>query len=183
MGQQISTHMTAVEYYALDAYEEHDLIQLINGEVYIGMPPLPAHQAIVGEILFLLLGIAKQQGGRAFTAPIEVYLDETNVFQPDVLYIAPDGVCQVEDKRLRGAPDLVVEVLSPSTAKFDRHEKYLAYEKHGVREYWIVDPLYQVIEVWTYSIEGFVRQGAYAGEEAFASTVLKQAIQVQALFA
>jgi Uma2 family endonuclease len=174
--------MTTAEYYQLPEYAEHDLIQLIDGEVVIGMPPIPLHQAVVGEVLFLLMTIAKKQGGRAFTAPLEVYLDEYNSYEPDVLYLTPDSPCQVEAKRLTGAPDLVVEVLSTSTAKLDRDEKYRAYERHGVREYWIIDPLHQTVEVW-YRVEGrFVYQQAYAGEDTFASPVLGETVSVRNFF-
>ena len=61
--------------------------------------------------------IARKLGGKALTSPIEVYLDENNVFEPDVIYLKPDSQCTVGEKRLTGAPELVVEVLSPSTAK------------------------------------------------------------------
>lgn len=182
MTQQVKTRVTAAEYYQLPDYAQHDLIQLVNSEVIIGMPPIPRHQAIVGEIFFLLMTFAKKHGGRAFTSPIEVYLDEHNIFEPDVLYLSPNTACQVEEKRLSGAPDLVVEVLSPSTAKIDRHEKYQAYEHHGVREYWIVDPLHELVEVWYWHEGQFDHQGAYAGEDTFQSTVLGETISVRPFF-
>ena len=165
MAHPTKTRLKAAEYYQLPDYAEHDLIQLIDGEVVIAMPPIPRHQTIVGEILFLLMTHAKKSGGQAFTAPIEVYLDEHNIFEPDVLYLSPDTTCKVEEKRLVGAPDLVVEVLSPGTAKFDRQEKYQAYQQNGVREYWIVDPAHETVEVWTLQAGEFARQGAYAVED------------------
>lgn len=174
--------ITASEYYQTDAYQEHDLIQLIEGEVIVSVPPIPKHQTIVGEILFLFMTIARQKAGKAFTSPIEVYLDERNIYEPDVLYLTPDSNCQIEEKRLTGAPELVVEVLSPSTAKFDRQEKYQAYEKHGVNEYWIVDPLHEVIEVWNIGENGYVRLGAFAGDDSFDSAVLGESVSVKAIF-
>jgi len=182
MAQEIKTRLTASDFYKLPEYEQHDLIQLIDGGVIISMPPIPKHQAIVGEILFLLMTIAKKIGGQAFTSPIEVYLDEHNIYEPDVLYLAPDTNCVVEEKRLTGAPDLVVEVLSPSTAKFDRQEKYQAYEQHGVREYWIVDPVHEIIEMWTLQDGAFKREGAFAGEDTFESNLLNEAIEVSGIF-
>ena len=182
MAQPARTRLNAAAYYQLPDYVQHDLIQLIDGEVVIGMPPIPRHQAIVGEILFLLMTFAKKNGGRAFTSPIEVYLDEHNIYEPDVLYLSPTTTCSIEEKRLVGAPDLVVEVLSPGTAKFDRQEKYQAYEQHGVGEYWIVDPVHEVIEVWSL-IEGrFVRQGVYASEDTFQSDQLTETISVSHFF-
>jgi Uma2 family endonuclease len=85
--------------------------------------------------------------GKAFIAPVELYLDEHNIHEPDVLYLSPDTRCKVEEKRLRGAPELVIEVLSPRTARYDRQEKYRAYEQHQVSEYWIVDPVHETVEV------------------------------------
>jgi Uma2 family endonuclease len=99
-----------------------------------------------------------------------------------VLYLTPDTACQIDDKRLTGAPDLVVEVLSPSTAKFDRQEKYQAYEANGVREYWIADPVHHVLEVWTRDGDHFARQGVYAGEDSFTSQALGETVSVQAFF-
>lgn len=183
MIQPTRTRITAADYYQLPEYDQHDLIQLIDGEVIIGMPPIPQHQRLVREILFLLTGISRQRGGEAFSAPIEVYLDEHNIYEPDVLYLKPDSRCTVGDKRLTGAPDLVVEVLSPGTAKYDRQEKYQAYERHGVGEYWIVDPVHEVVEVWTLDEAGmFRRQGAFAGDDTFPSAILGEAVAVKAIF-
>jgi Uma2 family endonuclease len=182
MVSQSPVRVTAADYYNLPEYAQHDLIQLIDGEVSIGVPPTPRHQTIVGEILFLLLLAARKRGGRAFTAPVEVYLDAHNIFEPDVLYLGADSACRVEDKRLVGAPDLVVEVLSPGTARFDRQQKYAAYEQHGVREYWIVDPAHEVLEVWVWRDGSYTRMGVYAGEDTFDSAVLSEPVSVRAIF-
>lgn len=185
MVQPTRTRVTADAYYQLPEYDQQNLIQLIDGEVIIGMPPNVKHQALVGEILFLLLSIARKMGGRAFTSPIEVFLDEHNIYEPDVLYLKPDSACEIGEKRLIGAPDLVVEVLSPSTAKHDRQHKYDAYQQHGVGEYWIVDPVHELIEVYTLDADTakFVRQGAYAVEDSFESRTLGEKIMVKPIFA
>ena len=184
MVQPSRTRIRASEYYDLPEYEQHDLIQLIDGEVVIGMPPILKHQLLIKKILLLLAQVEAKKGGVAFVAPTEVRLDDENIFEPDVLYIAPENlaIAQQDEKRIIGAPDLVVEVLSPSTAKYDRQEKYLAYERHGVREYWIVDPAYEVVELWVSEEGRFSRQGAFAGEETFKSRTLDQAIAVKDIF-
>lgn len=185
MVQATRKRINADAYYQLPEYKEHDLIELINGEVIIGMPPILKHQDIVREILILFALIARKLGGKAYDSPIEVRLDDDNVFEPDVLYIQADnlGITQQDEKRIIGAPNLIVEVLSPSTAKFDRQEKYQAYETHGVNEYWIVDPLHDVIEVWNLGEDGrFIRHGAYANEDTFTSAVLGEDISVKAIF-
>lgn len=185
MVQPTRTRINARNYYQLPDYKQNDLIQLINGEVIIGMPPMLKHQDIVRETLILLALIARKLGGKAYDSPIEVSLDDNNVFEPDVLYIQPDNlaITQQDEKRIVGAPNLVVEVLSPSTARFDRQEKYQAYEQHGVNEYWIVDPVYEVVEVWNLGQNGiYVRQGAYAVDDTFDSTMLGESIHVKVIF-
>lgn len=182
MVQPTRTRISADAYYQLPEYAQHDLIELIDGEVVIGMPPIPRHQRIVREILILLALTARQTGGDAYTSPIEVFLDAHNVFEPDVLYLAPDSACTVEEKRLVGPPGLVVEVLSPRTAGHDRDRKYKAYERFGVREYWIVDPVHNTIEVWTNTPAAtFARQGAYTMSATFQSVTLGAPVTVKDL--
>ena len=182
MIQPIKTRILARDYYQLSDYEEHDFIQLIDGEVVVSMPPILKHQAIVRELLLLLGLIARNTGGTAFTAPTEVYLDVHNVYEPDVLYLTPDTDCRMEEKRIVGAPELVVEVLSPSTAKYDRQEKYEAYQQYGVSEYWIVDPVHEVVEVWQLEGKRFNRVGAFADNDVFESRPLAVMVNVKDIF-
>lgn len=182
MVQPAQTRIKTPEYFELPAYQQHDLIQLIDGEVLIGMPPIPQHQRVVREILYLLMTIARKTGGEAFDSPIEVYLDDHNVFAPDVLYLLPQSACVVEEKRLVGPPELVVEVLSPSTAKYDPGHKYDAYEQHGVKEYWIVDPLHAYLEVFTLTNGTFLRQGVYVAGDTLASHMLGEDVRVTTIF-
>lgn len=186
MVELTRTGITAQQYFQLPEYEQHDLIQLIDGEVIIGMPPILKHQLIIKKILMLLAKYEAATGGVAFPAPTEVRLDENNVFEPDVLYIAADNltIAQQDEKRILGAPTLIVEVLSPGTAKYDRQQKYLAYEKHGVAEYWIVDPAHETIEIWTQGeTNRFERQGAYGVGDRFQSVVLNETLEVKPIFA
>lgn len=179
MVQSVQTKITATDYFEFSEYKNHDSIELVDGEVVIVMPPVLKHQAIVAEIFYWIMTIAKKRGGRAFTAPTEVYLDEHNIYEPDVLYLKPDTKCLAEEKRLVGSPDLVVEVLSPSTAKHDRQQKYRAYERHGVGEYWIVDPLHDLIEVWVHENGHFKRVGAYGVDDTFESRILGETVSVK----
>lgn len=166
----------------LPDYDHHDVIELIDGKIVIGVTHTPAHQRVVREVLFLLTSVSRQTGGEAFVSPIEVFLDDLNVYEPDVLYLKPNSRCVVGDKRLTGAPDLVIEVLSPSTAKVDRQEKYAAYEQHGVGEYWIIDPAHGLIEVWMLGAGGtFIRSGVFAYGDSFMSATLGVTVEVQTL--
>lgn len=185
MAQQTSTGITASEYFMLSAYQENTYIQLIDGTVVIPEKPTIKHQTIVGNVTVSLMDISQLIGGKVFIILTEVKLDEQNIYEPDVFYIAPSnrGIAEQDEKRIIGAPDLVVEVLSPSTAKYDRHQKFMAYEQHGVREYWIVDPAHDTIEIWTINDDTkFELQGAYSAEDAFRSLVLRSDVSVEDIF-
>jgi Uma2 family endonuclease len=128
------------------------------------------HQDITLNTAFVLKPLIPD--GRIYVSPIEVYFDEHNIPQPDLVWVSAHSICRREVNRLVGAPDLVVEILSPGTAKRDRTTKFDLYEKHGTREYWIIDPEYQQIEVWRRGANGFERQGVYGTGDTFASAAL-----------
>jgi len=168
--------LTARDYYASADYQAHTLIQLIDGQVVIGRAPTPQHQDIIGEVYLELRAIADAQGGKVYFAPIEVELDAYNVFEPDLVYLKPETRCRVDDKRLVGPPDLVLEVLSPSTARYDRQQKFDAYQAHGVGEYWIIDPPHQTLEVWAGESGRFVKRGTFGPGESYACLLLGGAL-------
>lgn len=108
------------------------------------MSPAPtlSHQ----DTIFLLSGqlynwIRKNKMGKAFSSPIDVYLNSKNAFQPDIVFVSNKNFSILKDDGIYGAPDFVIEVLSPGTRQFDLNKKKSAYEKAGVAEYWVVDPL------------------------------------------
>ncbi|MBI1281642.1 MAG: Uma2 family endonuclease [Anaerolineaceae bacterium] len=181
MAEQIKTRMTAAEFQQLP--ETNLPLQLLNGEVIeMNASALP-HQDVVGNTFVLFKLKIKEFGGKAYVAPVDVYFDELNMPQPDVIWLAPDSRCQmVGTERLSGAPDLIAEVLSPSTAHIDRKEKFHLYEKHGVREYWLIDPRDELIEVWQHQGEGFVRLELFGVGETFMSALIGH-VEVAALFA
>src|SRR5215213_9960723 len=148
--------VSAAEFDNLTANDERRF-ELIDGEVIELAPPKIVHQRLVFGIAKLVDSL--KPDGEVFVSPIEVYLDEYNIPQPDVVWVSANGICKIEELRLVGAPDLIVEILSPSTAKLDKTTKFSLYEKHGSREYWIVDPEYTQIEVWKRGANGFERQG------------------------
>ena len=128
-------------------WPEERRCELIDGEVF-DMTPGPGrlHQEILVEMTVVLHAFFKEKPGKLFVAPFDVRLpkrkeaDEkvTTVVQPDLLVICDEA--KLDDKGCRGAPDLVVEIASPSTLSHDRVKKLNLYEKSGVREFWIVDP-------------------------------------------
>jgi Uma2 family endonuclease len=114
--------------------------QLIGGKLIMTPAPSIHHQDIAKKLLVRLFSLEEKGLGKVFHAPIDVYFEETETYQPDLIFIAKDRLHLVEKERIKGAPDLVVEILSPSTAYYDLRKKFKIYEKHGVREYWVVDP-------------------------------------------
>jgi Uma2 family endonuclease len=170
MVDTTQTRLTAAEFAQLP--ETNTPTELIDGEVVMTPAPKYVHQKVVLALAKLIEQMGA--GGVTCIAPIDVYLDEANVVQPDVLWASgPESRAQLgEDGYWHGAPDLVVAVLSPATARYDRSEKFRLYEKHGTLEYWLVDPEAEYVEVWRREEGGFQRQGVYGPGDAFKSTVL-----------
>lgn len=162
------TRMTASEFFQLP--ETNTPTELIDGELIMSAPPVPLHQRLIRLLLVLLDNLIPN--GEVFPSPIAVYFDEDNVPEPDLVWVAENSRCVITEKRLEGPPDLIVEVLSPGTARFDKREKFKLYERFGVREYWIVDPVGNYLEIWTLSENKFIRHGVYGADDSFESPVL-----------
>ena len=131
--------------------------ELIRGRFYLSPSPIVLHQLIVGHLFRLFLDVADRTGGTAIVAPMDVHLADHSVVQPDVIYVSPERGEIVQDW-MEGAPDLLVEVLSPSTASRDRVHKLDLYATAGVREYWIVDPRQRRITFLVHDGEGFAER-------------------------
>lgn len=128
-----------------EALPDQPRCELIYGRFYLSPSPTPWHQVVTGVLLERLRRIARSAGGRAFVAPLDVHLVDHSVVQPDLIYISAERLSIIQDW-IRGVPDLLVEVLSPGTARNDRGEKLRLYAESGVLEYWIIDPLERQIE-------------------------------------
>ncbi len=180
MADLTQIKMTAAEF--LDLPETNKIVELINGEIIVAPSPVDRHQMISGS-LYSVLKPQFNKGTWRY-APADVYLDEVNVVQPDLFWISPENTtCQLVDgKYWHGAPDLAIEILSPGTTRQDRDTKYRLYERHGVREYWIVEAEELYIEVYRLDQGKFERQGVYGLGEQFVSAALNGlALQVDAL--
>ncbi|MBT9160891.1 MAG: Uma2 family endonuclease [Dehalococcoidia bacterium] len=115
--------------------------QLIGGNLVMTAAPSTYHQIISASLMLTLSNfVHEQQLGVVLYAPIDVYFEETETYQPDIIFISRERLNMIEEERIKGAPDLVVEILSPTTAYYDLKKKFKVYEKHGVEEYWVVDP-------------------------------------------
>lgn len=128
------------EYLALP--DDGHLVEWVDGEIVFHMPPTPAHQRFASILEALLrLYVSRLELGEVFDAPFEVKLWPGGPSrEPDILYVSRGQLDHLTDRRFEGAPDLVVEVVSPASVTTDRVDKYLEYEWAGVREYWIIDP-------------------------------------------
>lgn len=176
----IKTRLTADEYSKLP--ETMQPTELIDGEIIVSLAPLHIHQRLVMRLIQTLLPLVPP-GGELVTAPDDVYLDALNIAQPDVfLIMGEDSLCKLgENGYLHGAPDLVCEILSLSTAKRDRQGKFALYEKYGVKEYWLLDPANQWIEVYTRQEEKLILTEVYH-KTKFISPLLQGEIDTNAIF-
>lgn len=119
---------------------EGTLAHYIDGTVYLSPVPSPRHQDAVARLGLALRAYAEKHGGYAAFAPLDVFLEPERVVPPDVLYLAADRRDRMGERGIEGAPTLVAEVLSPSTAYLDLSVKRRAYEEAEVEELWILDP-------------------------------------------
>ncbi len=132
-------------YEDLQNFEDEKRYELINGELYLMSSPTTLHQEIVGEIYAQLHNYLKGKKCQAFVSPLDVCLSgvknpkkEYNVVQPDILVVCDENKI-TKNMGIQGAPDLIIEVLSPTSKKHDTFVKYNLYQYYGVKEYWIVD--------------------------------------------
>ncbi len=115
--------------------------QLIGGDLVKEPSPVPYHQILSRRIEFELVKFVEERAlGEVLYAPMDVYLSDTEVYQPDILFISKERMSIIGEKKIEAAPDLVIEILSPSSAYYDLRHKKNVYETSGVKEYWVVDP-------------------------------------------
>jgi Uma2 family endonuclease len=123
--------------------------ELIDGEHFMSPAPAVKHQRIVVNLTRILSTFVRAHGlGEVLVGPVDVLFSEHDVVEPDVLYVAASHEDRLRERYIAGAPDLVIEVLSPSTRGYDRIKKRRLYEAQGVPEYWIVDPAAETVEVY-----------------------------------
>ena len=148
--------------------------QLLDGEMIVAPSPITKHQDIVARILMALSQFVTQHRlGRVFVAPLDVVLSNHDVVQPDVLFVSNERSAIVTEANIQGAPDLVVEILSPGTAEYDRGYKQALYGRHGVREYWLVDPDAETLEVLTLGEQGLETIATYTRRQTLKSELLE----------
>ncbi|MCX7793325.1 MAG: Uma2 family endonuclease [Thermodesulfovibrionales bacterium] len=170
----------SVNYYKL--LPEGAPYQLIEGELVMTPAPNPRHQIVLGNIVERIRN-STQGKGIVISSPVDVYLDDENAFQPDIIFITREKKDIIKKDGIYGAPDLVIEILSPFTAFRDIREKFRVYERAGVKEYWIVDPEINSVEIYFNEVGSFSLIIKAEGKGTVESQLLKDLkIELEAIF-
>ena len=148
MTQQKSRVKFTVDDY-MSMPENGKRYELLNGEMVLAPSPTPKHQSLQNRLVAMFLEIFELRGlGRIWGAPLDVIFADNDIAQPDLMFVSNERAAIVTAANIRGAPDLVVEILSPGTAAYDRGYKRTLYGRHGVRELWLVEPVAETVEVF-----------------------------------
>ena len=177
------------EYYTFADYLEWDenvRAELHDGEAVMMAPPLRVHQGIIIQLVLQIGNFLKGKKCKLYPAPFGVRLfpkkdrSDDTVFEPDIVVVCDPG--KLDERGCNGPPDLVIEITSPSTAKYDRVYKLRKYEMAGVREYWIVDPETSSVQVFILENGRYVVSGYDETEKAPVSILEGCEIDLQAVF-
>jgi Uma2 family endonuclease len=123
--------------------------EIINGELYMAPAPTLDHQDTIGEFYLTIGNFLKTNPiGKIYLAPTDIIFSDIDVMQPDLIFVSKEKFDILTRENIQGAPDLVIEVLSPGTEKRDRTIKLKAYSKFGVSEYWMASDEKATVEVW-----------------------------------
>jgi len=159
--------MTYRDYAALP--DDGKRYEMIDGELHVSPSPLLRHQEISKKIMLCLVhALEDSQRGKVFYSPIDVVLDDENIVQPDLVFISADRTHILKDKNIQGAPDLVIEILSPHTRRMDTQVKFALYARFNVPHYWIVDPDSERVETYRLQDGSYRSAGACSSPETMA---------------
>lgn len=148
--------------------------EILEGEIFVSPSPVTKHQRISRNLLALLHQHVRQHKlGEVFSAPTDVVLSSTNVVQPDLLFVSNARRNIITEKNIQGAPDLIIEILSETSAEQDRTTKKQIYARHGVKEYWLIDPDHETVEVYKLEAKRRVFQhvATYQSDETLQSAL------------
>ena len=151
--------------------------EIIEGELFMSPAPTIQHQRILFNLIKLMGNFLEQHkiGGEALAAPVDVNLPGVSTtVQPDFLFVSDGRLHIVREKNIEGPPDLIVEILSPGTAVYDRQTKFQVYAAAGVREYWLVDPDGCTVEVNVLRGQAYALLGNFGPADQMRSEVLPE---------
>ena len=148
--------------------------ELLDGELVMVPAPNLGHQRVDAKLGWRLAQFVEERNlGEVFSAPCDVVLSETNVVQPDLLFVSNERAhILFNGANVRGAPDLVIEILSPSTTGRDRSLKRALYARYGVSEYWLVDPDARTVTVLLLDDGAFAEVSHYSAGQTLTSPTL-----------
>ena len=170
VAEQVRTKLTYEDYAATPEGERYELI---DGVLIMVASPNREHQSIQLELGFQVVTIVKDNDlGWVFNPPFDVLFSRTEVVQPDLIFVSKERENIITDANIQGAPDLVVEILSPSSTRRDWQDKFTMYERHGVREYWLISPEMRSVWIFTQNEGTFEEVGRYGAGDALVSPVL-----------
>lgn len=182
-AMEIPNEDQKVSYKEYANWKEGEYCEVLDGKIISMAPsPLPEHQSISMQLSIEFGSYLRGKECNVFAAPIDVYLFEDyrkewidehvrNWVIPDLIVICDKN--KVKKSKIIGSPDMVIEIISPSTAKIDRMDKRLAYGKAGVKEYWIIDPANQLVEVYLLENGTLELKNVYSREDSIIVHVLK----------
>jgi Uma2 family endonuclease len=154
---------TYEDYVALP--EDGNRYEIIDGVIYMAASPKKSHQKSAGLLSHhLMVHVYFGQKGEVFTAPFDVTLPSDTTVQPDIIVVLNANLSIVQEEKITGSPNLLVEIASPGTKDYDRSKKKQTYEQNGVQEYWIVDPAKQEVEVFELQNSVYVSLGVFKGK-------------------
>ncbi|MCL6635258.1 MAG: Uma2 family endonuclease [Peptococcaceae bacterium] len=169
-GSPARSSYTYADYLTIDDGNRYEVIE---GELVLTPSPGFIHQYIAARIESAIRAFVEENNlGTVMDAPFDVVLSEKVVLQPDVLFISRERYHLITEACLKGGPDLVVEVISPTSGRRDRIKKSRLYREYGVKEYWLVDPGAKTVEVLALDDRGWYQAGAYDEEDILASPLL-----------
>lgn len=140
--------------------------EIIDGAHYVTPSPNTKHQAVVTNLILSLASYLRERPvGTIFTAPFDVIFSDIDIVEPDLLYISRGRLDILTKANVRGAPDLVIEILSPDTRRTDEVTKRKLYERCGVQEYWVVDPELDLLKVYRLVGAAFAKVAELGAEQ------------------
>lgn len=153
-------------------WPEDKRIELVDGVPILQATPTPEHQIILAELTTQFVVQLRGKECKVYPSPFTVKLSEVNVFEPDLSIICNKDL--LDKNGYHGAPELIIEIISPSSIKHDRYTKFYHYENAGVKEYWIVEPEGKLVNVFVLnnSNDRFQIQGVYCETEKIRVNVL-----------
>ena len=155
--EAVAIHRLTYEEFRTVEFEDDDTFhyELLDGQMRRKSAPSPQHQRVSRLVLRQIDNfITEKKLGEVFYAPIDVVLNDYNAPQPDLVFVSEARKSIITRDGIMGVPELVVEIMSPSSLRIDRYKKRDIYEAAGVAEYWLIDPLNEFVELYVRSPEG-----------------------------